>query len=152
MSSLFIVDKDRGNGTQTCHICAEIHSMQSKCSHNALTRRIGKLLQANSVIPSIMQANKQAVETARAFQGLLKVSDKAQEMLQEVLAEYGDIGKEISDKYLGKVNTWLKETSVQDIEQQPSSQQENTIQSETESKLSTMETMTGQNTEKGFLQ
>lgn len=142
--SLFIMDKELHGVSKPCNMCGTTHSMQSKCSHNDLMRRIQKLLEANSMIPSILQANKEAVETAKQFQILLKIADKSNEILQQILLSHGEVGEKIKEAYMSGVNEWVKEYLSQDINQQASNQSENTIPSETESKLSTMETMTGE--------
>ena len=116
---------------------------QNRCSYEALVRKITKLSEANSLIPSILAANKEAVNTATQFQAMLKQADKANDILLEVLADHGEVGEKIKNEYLGQVNQWVSEHFSQDTKE---SQQdtESSIQNETGDKPSTEETTPGE--------
>ena len=93
-----IIKLSRGGiGNNTCDVCGEHHIPQNKCRSEALVRRISLLKEANQVIPSLLQANKDAVDTAKAFQDILKETDAVMEKLKEIChrEEYGQLGPKI---------------------------------------------------------
>jgi hypothetical protein len=113
-----------------------------------MVKRIRQLLEANSWIPQLIKANKEAVDAATGLQQLLKLADSMQTILSLTLQEYGEVGVEIHKKYLSRVDDWAKEYTNQDTSEQSSNQNESTIQSEIENKKCIEETMTGESIEK----
>ena len=143
MTSIF----DMNQGVKFCQVCGEGHKQMQKCGHEALVRRVTRLLEANRLIPQLMQANKEAVTTAAEFQLLLKQADQAQMFIQEVLADYGDTGVEIYQKYLTKVDAWAQASTKPDTDdRQLHLDNVNTIQSDNENKPCTEETPIGDRT------
>jgi len=113
-----IIQLEKGtSGTNPCPICGQHHPPQNRCQFEHLSKRVTLLLEANQIIPSLMQANKEAVTTAKQFQILLKKADEAHTVLMEVLAERGEIGEEIKNEYLWRLDNWAKETLNQNTEQ-----------------------------------
>ena len=103
-----LIKLERGGiGNRACGVCNEMHVPQNRCSYEALVRKITKLSEANSLIPSILAANKEAVNTATQFQAMLKQADKANDILLEVLADHGEVGEKIKNEYLGQVIQWV---------------------------------------------
>lgn len=140
-----LIKLERGSvGNSPCALCNQMHVPQNKCSFEALAKKIMLLTEANRTIPSILQANKEAVTTARQFQILLKSADKANDILFEVLAAHGEIGETIKNEYLKGLDEWAKVHSSQDTEEQ-SQDTGPSILSETNDKPSTGETTPGGN-------
>lgn len=105
---------DRKNGP--CPVCNQMHNLQTQCSREALASKITKLMEANSLIPGLLQQNKQVTEIAKNFQSLLVKADEAHTILMDLLTGWGDIGEEIKKTYLEKLNSWApKEIINQDI-------------------------------------
>ncbi len=129
---------------KACPVCLEMHVPQNRCRYEQLAGRITKLSQANQLIPSILQANKEAVTMAEHYRHLLKTADQAQTILQEVLAKHGDIGKQIQDEYMEAVDKWASQLSSQDTKE-PTSDTDNSAASEKNDKPCTEETTTGEN-------
>ena len=133
-----LLDRKKGGA---CQICGTPHSIQNRCASADLIRVVTKLREANSFIPQILQANKEATELATHFQDLLKIADKAHIFLMETLTKHGDIGEQIKNEYLGELDSWTKqkvESTNQDTsEQLPLFNQESSTPSETSDKLST---------------
>lgn len=100
-----IIKLERGGvGNNPCTICSELHIPQNRCRHEALVKKISLLSEANSHIPAILQANKEAVDTATQFQNIIKQADMAHTLLLEILAEHGDVGEDIKTQYLTKLD------------------------------------------------
>lgn len=122
-----------------CQLCTELHVPSTKCRFQALASRITKLLEANSMIPSILQAHKESVTIAQHFQILLKKADQAHAILEEVLKEYEYTGEEIKTKYLGRLDEWAKgNLNLDTSEQLPLFSPASSIPSENEDRPSTM--------------
>lgn len=119
---------------------------QNRCKYETLVSKISYLSDANKMIPAILAANKEAVITSSQFQILLRQADKAQEILLEVLASKGELGEEIKNEYLGRVNEWVKEHFSQGTEPQKQDTENSTL-SETEGNPSTEETTLGENSQ-----
>lgn len=123
-----------------CGICNEMHIPQNRCRFDALARKIQKLMEANALIPQILQHNKEATELAKHFQGLLKQADGAHTILMGILEDpkYAD-GQAIKERYLEELNKWAasKLTSQDTEEQLPLFSQENSTPSEKSDKPST---------------
>lgn len=137
-----LININRGSiGNNPCNLCGELHVPQNKCRHEALLKKITMLSEANRMIPNILQANKEAVETSKSFQQLLLQADKANDFLMEVLVAHGEIGETIKNEYLLKVDTWVKEHFSQGTK--GTSGDGNSTPSETSDKLSTEETPPG---------
>ena len=139
-----LIKLERGSiGNRTCGVCNEMHVPQNRCSYEALVRKITKLSEANSLIPSILSANKEAVNTATQFQAMLKQADKSNDILMEILASHGTIGEQIKNEYLGKVDEWASKYFSQDTKEQ-TPDTESSTPSETSDKPSTEETTSGE--------
>lgn len=97
-----------------CHLCGHLHDIKSKCNGQHLAHMIVRLKEANGMIPSILKANKEAVETAQAFQEIIKDADQAHTILMEVLSmpEYPD-GELIRQRYLEELDKWQKQKVAQ---------------------------------------
>ena len=91
-----------------CQICNHAHSLQQPCSREAMAHKITKLMEANSMIPGLLQHNKQATEIAEHFRGMLKRADEAHTMLMDILAGHGEIGIKIRDEYMERLNKWAE--------------------------------------------
>lgn len=126
---------------QGCPTCLEVHSLKSRCSHDALVRRISKLAEANKLIPSIMKANKEATDLANTFRMTARDVSRAIAICQELILEQPG-GTEIWIEFEKRLEQRWEKTSPQDTDQQHLSPG-NLILSETENKLSTEETPTG---------
>lgn len=101
-----------------CAICNEIHIPQNRCRFDALAKKIAQLQEANQSIPSLLEAIKEAVESAQTFQALLKQTDRVHTILWEVLSEHGEVGEEIKKEFLKRTDEWLaKEHTNQDTEE-----------------------------------
>ena len=88
-----------------CAICNESH-MSEKCARGDLVFRIQNLVRANAMIPQLMGSNKEAVEMAQGLQGILKKADEAHTILMQILSTHGDVGDQIKNEYMGKLETW----------------------------------------------
>lgn len=128
-----------------CHICNEMHIPQNRCRFDALATKITKLMEANSLIPQILQHNKEATDLARHFQGLLKRADEAHTLLMGILEDptYPD-GLIIKAIYLEELDKWAaSKLTSQDTsapEQMPLFTQENLTPPETQTENSTSPT------------
>lgn len=111
-----ILDRKQGG---PCQICNESHDIKTRCRFEAMARKIVRLTEANSYIPSILAANKEATTLAQHFQSLLKKADQAHTILMEILSlpEYPD-GELIKARYLGELDKWAKESISQDTQEQ----------------------------------
>lgn len=146
-----------GQKPKICEICGQrAHPFNTKCSYPALVERIKRLLEANRTIPSILQANSDAIKTANTFKMLLADSAWMLDTLEKLIKEreYGD-GEEIWKQFMGKIEEMKKcqKTSSQGTGGElENSSPENTTQSETESKQCTGETPPGEATAPGSSQ
>ena len=139
-----LIKLERGSiGNRACGVCNEMHVPQNRCSYETLVRKITKLSEANSLIPSILSANKEAVNTATQFQAMLKQADKSNDILMEILASHGAVGEQIKNEYLGKVDEWASKYFSQDTKEQ-TPDTESSTPSETSDKPSTEETTSGE--------
>jgi hypothetical protein len=134
MSNVLVDLADRKG--KPCITCGEMHIIQNRCRHEVLVRRIAGLQEANGCIPSLLQANKEATDVAKCFQGLIKKADEAHTILMGILTKHGEPGEAIKTEYLEELDKWHKETLSQDTEQ-PTQDTESSISKETEDKLST---------------
>lgn len=98
-------------------MCNEAHPVQNRCRSEALLHKVVKLMEANALIPQILQHNKEATETAMYFQDLLKKADQAHTVLMEILARNGEIGEKIKNEYLEELDKWAKVHIDQDTEE-----------------------------------
>lgn len=129
---------DRKNGG-ACSVCGYTHNIQTQCSREAMAFRISKLLEANQIIPSLLQANKEATVLAGGYKMLLKKADEAHAILMNILETHGDTGAKIREEYLGALNSWAEtkeeSTSQGTSDNQPEQlslfSQENSISPET---------------------
>lgn len=123
-----LLDRKKGGA---CQICGVPHPIQNRCKSEDLIRVVTKLREANSFIPQILAANKEATELAQHFQDLLKIADRAHTFLMETLAKYGETGEQIKNKYLGEIDSWAKASTSQDTAEQLPLIPENSVQTET---------------------
>jgi len=138
-----IIQLSRGStGNNVCPVCAEKHIPQNRCRYEALVSVNTRLREANSMIPAILNANKQAVQTAEQFRFMLKKADEANAILQTILAKHGDIGKTIQTEYFEELETWASKHTSQDTAASSLDTKNSTL-SETDDKSSTEETMSG---------
>lgn len=77
------------------------------------------------MIPALMQAQNQAVDAARQFQAIIKQTDTAFTILQEVLSNHGEQGKKIWDEYLGRMDQWQASATLKPDTKQPKPDTEN---------------------------
>ena len=148
-----------GHKPKICKICGQrAHPFNTKCSYPALVERIKKLLEANRTIPSLLQANSDAIKTANTFKMLLADSAGMLDCLEKVVKEHA-AGDEIWKNFMTKLEDWKKEkeqcrkTSSPDTGGElGNSNPENTTPSETESKQCTEETPPGETTAPGSSQ
>lgn len=129
-----------------CKTCGRpAHPFTTKCNYNDLVKRIELLVEANSLIPGLLEANKEAVGTANMFRKIAKDSAKAISICEQVVMQFG-IGKVIWTKFQKELEkAWP--TSAQDTEEiLKDSNPKNTIQNETENKPCTEETTPGEDT------
>lgn len=101
-----------------CAICNEAHPIQNRCRYEALAAKITKLTEANSFIPQILQANKEATSLAIHYQGLLKKADEAHAILMEILEKHGETGEQIKLEYLERLDKWASKSINQDTQEQ----------------------------------
>lgn len=135
-----------------CNICGEAHAIQNRCSYDALTRRIVKLLETNKHVPSLMQANVEATDLANTFKHMAQDAAKALVICEKAVMEF-DNGPQIWTRFQERLEQeWpkTKETSNPDTEQQLSLP-ESTTPSETENKPCTGEIVPGKAIEPDFL-
>lgn len=92
MSSVFEMNK------HICPICNEAHAKTNRCSYDTLVRsihgmreHIQQLMKANGVIPSVLAANKEAVETARSFQQIIRDIEPKLEYLVKIETQYREL-------------------------------------------------------------
>ena len=95
---------DKKNGKQ-CPICNDKYH-QGKCKRGDLVFRIDNLLKANSLIPQLMSANKEAYEHAGGFQRMLKKVDESHILLMDILDGKGPLGAIIKKEYLTELDKW----------------------------------------------
>lgn len=90
------------NGSKPCQICGAFHIPQNNCKFDDLAKRISLLIESNKMIPSILQANKEAVDTAKMFQSILNDSIKAFDLLQEICnrPEFAEMGPKIWSTFM----------------------------------------------------
>jgi len=87
-----------------CAICNEKHNVQGKCKRGDLVFRIENLLKANSLIPQLMNANKEAVSIADGLQAMAGRFDQAHTALMEILKSHGEVGATIEKAYLQRMD------------------------------------------------
>ena len=95
-------------GNNPCHLCNELHVPQNQCRNDALARRVQVLLDANRAIPSILEANKEATMLAGQFQMMLKQAGESHDIISQVCAEHGEIGQQIYQTYMERLDAWAK--------------------------------------------
>lgn len=134
---------DFGNIQRPCSMCGSMHNPRAKCSFQDLAARITVLLDANRTIPSLLEANKQAVDLANQFHSIVKQAGAAHDIILKLLGEHGEIGIQIRDEFIRRLDEWVKEISSQDTKDQLKMDIENSTSNETKDKSSTGETMTG---------
>lgn len=143
MSSIITDLLDRKKGG-SCKLCGHIHDVKQKCNFQHLASIILKLREANSFIPQILQANKEAVDTAKQFQEIIRDADHAHTILMEILSlpEYPD-GELIKQRYLEELDRWAKRRAKEKSTDQGTQEQlelsipEDSTQSETPTTSST---------------
>lgn len=139
-----------GRQPKFCEICGQrSHPFNTKCSYPVLLERVKKLLEANRTIPSILEANVEAVKTANTFKMLLADSAGMMECLENVVKAHPS-GEEIWKTFMEKLEGWKKEkesclkTSSQDTGGElGNSSPANTTPSEIANKQCTEETPPG---------
>lgn len=143
MSNILVDLQDRKG--KPCHLCNEMHIPQNRCRFEALASKIVRLTEANSLIPGLLASNKEATDLAENFRELLKRADQAHSILMEVLAENGDLGLQIGNTYLERLNEWANQSTSQGTSEKihPSSPESSTP-NESEAKPSTEETTSGE--------
>lgn len=110
---------ERGSvGNVACQICGKIHIPANKCANQDLVHRIHKLLEANAIIPSILAANKEAVDLAAYFQDLNAKADYGFTLIQEVCAAHGETGEKIKLEFMERLDKWVAEFTNRDTSQQ----------------------------------
>jgi hypothetical protein len=119
MSNTVLVDLLNKKEGKPCNICSEIHLPKFQCRHQALVSKIVKLMEANSMIPSILHANKEATTLASGFQHLLKKADEAHSILMSVLDSHGEEGFKIKEEYLERLNKWAEKDRTDQKDQEP---------------------------------
>ena len=102
---------DRKNGSP-CPLCSVIHRPQVQCAREHLAAKITKLLEANAMIPGLLQHNKEATESAVGFQTIIKKFDGALMLLMDILAGHGEVGEQIKNEYMEKLDLWIKNEPV----------------------------------------
>lgn len=138
-------------GTKQKSVCRHCgrpsHPFTTKCNYNDLLAKIEKLTQANSIIPSIMQANSETTKIANTFRVVAENTAKAIVLLEEMVREQPN-GEELWESFKVRLgDKWEAVTSVQGIGENTSPlSPESTIQSVTESKPSTDQTAPGETT------
>lgn len=144
MTSVFPIN----SGAKICEICGEAHAIQNRCSYDALTRRVAKLLQANKYVPALMEANKEATVLAETFRKLANDSAKAILICEKAVMSFPN-GTEIWAHFQKKLEeAWPKESTNQDTEGKASA--ELSTSNETENKKCTEATPHGENTVRDF--
>lgn len=132
---------DKKKKADGCKICCEVHPKSGKCNRKHLIFRIENLIRANALVPGLAGSNKTAVSVAmelekqvRGLQGMAKLFDESHTMLMEILKNHGEIGEQIKNQYLEKIDTWAKARISPDTsgEQGELFNQENSTQPETE--------------------
>lgn len=114
-----------------CPTCNEKHDPKGKCKRGDLVFRIENLIKANSLIPQLMNAAKEATETAASFQKIVKQADEAHSILMKVLSDKGPLGELICKEYLEELDKWVKESTSQDTSEKTNpSSQENSMSQE----------------------
>ncbi len=96
---------DRKNGSP-CPLCSVIHRPQVQCTREHLASKITKLLEANAMIPGLLQHNKEATQIASGLQHIVKKADEAHNILMEVLSNHGEIGETIQREYMERLDKW----------------------------------------------
>lgn len=112
---------DRKNGSP-CAVCGEMHHIQDPCRRQAMASKITKLMEANSMIPGLLQHNKEATILAQQYREILKRVDESHGVLLEVFDSHGEIGKKMKEEYLEKLDKWVaadnEPTSQNTLDQQ----------------------------------
>jgi hypothetical protein len=114
--------------------------------------RVTKLLEANKLIPGLMEANKELTELAETFRRIADQAAKAIYICEKTVMTF-DNGTEVWDKFNKRLEeAWPKTTNLGTEDQQATLNQENIIQSGIENKHSTEAILSGETTAPGSLQ
>jgi len=141
MNSVFPMNRKSG----LCEICNEPHPIQNKCGYDAMVRRITKLLEANRLIPSILEANKELTDLANMFKTMANDSAKALAIAEKAAMEF-DNGTQVWKRFQEKLEeAWqARETLNQGTATQENLNQESIILNEKGNKISTVGTPSGE--------
>lgn len=122
------------NKKTICRICGKFsHPFTTKCNYNDLVSRIDNLLNANSAIPHILEANVEATDLANTFRVLAQDTSRALGLCEEVILEF-DNGPIIWARFKERLEKkWPKTSALATEENQKASSPKSTTPSETES-------------------
>ena len=109
------------NKNGPCGICGMPHKATNPCNQQAMAVKITRLMQANALIPGLMEANKEAVNCAQVYQFESKKWEKQFEMLVEVVMAHATNRDDIMKEFMGRLDVWLKD--LKPIKQDTSEQQ-----------------------------
>lgn len=84
MSNIHIL----GQSKKKCEVCGQpAHPFTTRCDYHVLVRRMKLILEANSAIPSILAANKEAVQLSFDYKSMMEQAAKALSIAEEVVKE-----------------------------------------------------------------
>ena len=154
-----IIQLNRGSvGNNPCPLCNTIHVPQNKCSSDVLAKRVALLLEANKIIPNLLRANKEAVDSARTFQNMIKDTTKFIDLVKDIChkPEYVEVGAKIWAEVMfvkaeDVEQCQDKETLNLDTDKEKDSSQESLILSATEGSNSTGAMILGENSPESSL-
>ena len=140
MRDIFKIDTPNRN---SCPICAQNHAAHVGCRWDALKQRVVRLLQSNSMIPGLIEANKEAMEISKTFQKVARDTSKAIFLCEKVIMEFPN-RHEIWGAFKKRLGEeWEEPTSLGTEETQH--QEEPLISKEIKDNPSTETTQTGEN-------
>lgn len=143
--------------TRQCAVCERPHSALAPCRPADLAHLLSfykssndRLKESNKVIPSLMEANSEAVKLANDFRRLAAATSKALNLMEEVTKEHGESGAAMWADFQKKLEEKWDEYSSQSSSQAiPDT--ESTTPQEIESRLSIAGTTGGETTAKSLL-
>lgn len=132
-----------GQKKKACVSCGKIHPF-AKCRYEDLISMVAHLVQANQMIPGLIQANTEVTALANTFRTMAKDSAMAIIIAEKVVMKYENGPNIWKDFQETLEREWPKAITNQDTtETQDLSSPENTIQSETGSKPCTETILNG---------
>lgn len=137
------------HSVKPCPICDKMHARMVKCVRNDLVLKINRLTGAAGTIPYLLDANKKAKIMTEEMKKMAAEMSQAFDLMKTVCMENGDEGMKIwiqFEEKLGEIVCHPATASTGPGTSELSPGTENTILSETESRLSTEATTPGETT------